>query len=159
VVKHSSHRITSEQAHRNQAKLPPLLPTSARDYTRVSFAALTTIAILAYEGASEEPDSSQPFSSALLDFHPPLRPLDFTPTPLYQRSAVAHLTLDITLAHTTASTLYTTNTIIAVATAVNTPTWTCIRKGKTNKERAGRKHVQRTCQTCYKRNCATTPDQ
>ena len=41
-----THRL--REAHRKQAKLPPRLPTSARDYTRVSFAASTQIAILAY---------------------------------------------------------------------------------------------------------------
>ena len=87
-----THRL--REAHRKQAKLPPRLPTSARDYTRVSFAATVPIAILAYECASEEPSCIHPFPTAAT--RPPIRSLDFTTaTSLYPPtfySAVAHLT-------------------------------------------------------------------
>lgn len=65
--------VTTTKTLRNRAspgeevaQLPPPPPTSAPDCTKVSSAALVTIAILAYDCASEEPSYTRPSRAALL---------------------------------------------------------------------------------------------
>ena len=116
------------EAHRKQAKLPPRLPTSARDYTRVSFAASTPIAILAYECASEEPSCIQPFPTAAT--RPPIRSLDFTTTtsPYPPSALLSHTSLHhrLPLPSRITPTTSTCNTTPATTASVaaNSPTWT-----------------------------------